>query len=379
MKTMHRALDHIANDSLVNMWIGWAVVFGLCALAVFVVWLSMVLSTKVRRSPYNWNLIYLILPDWFYTANCAITCALNASRGQYYSPTMCQWQSLYTVWAIGVNAWLNAVIAGEMLRLLRAYKPPSRRKITMVAIAVNVGVIILAVLGILNLEWLQTSSQANLNCVPLPFDQSSSLVFWLAFWPLWVGIPSVYVGYVAFMVWRHGLLPAQGQRRYLALYCARLIGIFLVLWGPILVLFYAFGNVDPWIVWVAGLLAHVQTCISAILATTKPDIGEAVRQTVTCQWYALQPYDMSWLSPRWVSTASYIDTPMVLPNGEYVDETGQESTKTCQSAVPTEGVTEFDEPTEFEVRETEADESHLPVAPFDFDDEESRHDDLEAP
>lgn len=377
--TAHRLLDRYQSvakslpaDQLVLMWTCWAVLFSIFTFICLFVWLAITLSKKVRRSPFNLYLIYLMIPDWFYTINCAITCTLNVVAGHYYSQSMCYWQSFYIIWGIGGNAWLNAVICSQVHRMLRSsydrrhYRPPTKRAVTIHALLVNVGILLLAGVGIFSMRgWpIRTMAASGLTCLPLEYNKMSTIFMWCVYLPLWIGIPYFYVVYVAVDIWWRRLMPPRGRRRALAIYFFRIVGVFVLMWGPVFVMTYAFAGMSPWLVFVASIWAHMQASVSAVVALLKPDVAEAARQLATCKLSALLGWveeDVSHLPRKWSTAKEYEDVPVQSSvDFRFVDETSE---LTVSAA--------FGEPTDFCVRDEEDDESHLPVAPAEWEMRES--------
>jgi hypothetical protein len=83
------------------MWIAWFVITMLVAIFVLIVFLSVLVNRKVRKSSFNQYLLFLMVPDFFFSALCGITCALNVAAGHYRSEAMCSFQSFYLLFGIG--------------------------------------------------------------------------------------------------------------------------------------------------------------------------------------------------------------------------------------------------------------------------------------
>jgi hypothetical protein len=82
------------------MWISWFVISISVAIFVLIVFISVLVNRKVRKSSFNQYLLFLMLPDIFYSASCGITCALNAAAGHVRSEAMCSFQSFYIIFGI---------------------------------------------------------------------------------------------------------------------------------------------------------------------------------------------------------------------------------------------------------------------------------------
>jgi hypothetical protein len=284
-----------SDERLVMYWFSWgslALLVGLFSLSVL---LGILSSRKVRRKPFNLYLLYLLIPDFFFSIFCGITCLLNALNGAYWSKWMCNFQQFYVVFGIGANAWLNAVVAYQLHKMLRnshnrrRYKLPSKRQVTMQALAVYAWCSFLGSWGIYEAPQdfpFHSGLVAGLACVPLEVDSASSVFFWVVFFPCFCGIPIVYVSWVTWDVYHRKLLPPSGKRRLLMIYFGRIVLIFLVMWIPTLLLIFVLSSwLPPWVPFAGGTWSHFQTFVSAVCILLKPDILEAVKMFVTCQWY----------------------------------------------------------------------------------------------
>ena len=68
-----RTADSPGEDVLVAMWFAWGAVFAASGLVSFVVWLGILSSRKLRNSPFNHILLWLMFPDWCYAICCSLT------------------------------------------------------------------------------------------------------------------------------------------------------------------------------------------------------------------------------------------------------------------------------------------------------------------
>ena len=78
-----------SQEELGVMWIVWSLVAGISAVFCIVVLCAVLYSyakgSREGTSPFNLYLAALMLPDIFFSANCAVTCALNFSHHGYFS------------------------------------------------------------------------------------------------------------------------------------------------------------------------------------------------------------------------------------------------------------------------------------------------------
>ena len=290
-----RTEDTVSDEVLVKMWISWSALYATFGLVSFVVWISICLVPKVRSSPFNQYLLFLMFPDWFYTFSCAITCAMNASHGSYWSFVMCQWQSWYCMWGIGTNAWLNAVLAYEVHTMLlssyrcQRYQPPTTRTVVIRSGIVYLANAITSSLCIMEVPFypLDTILNTGITCFPNAFGKRQMIILWLVAMPMFVMLPYVYVMYACFDIWLKQLMPPRGKRRLLTIYFFRIVAVFLFMWGPVAFFNFLFKNFVSNASWelaglyIVSILAHFQAFVSAVVAMTKPDIGACVMSLLT--------------------------------------------------------------------------------------------------
>lgn len=232
-----------------------------------------------------------MFPDFVFTFTCVFTCLISAGRGHYASPNMCNFQAVYISFGLSANAWLNALTASEVYKLLRSshlrkkYFPPKRKHIAYKALAIYVFCILLGCLSLMSGQMMSPMSISGLYCFAGTHDRASDLFFWLVFAPLSIGIPYLYVFWVVFDVTvRSKLLPAKGKRRELSIYFFRIFFVFYVMWLPTIAAdFMGRGRASPWVVWATATWGHLQGLASAAIACLKPDIAIAVKDLLLCR------------------------------------------------------------------------------------------------
>jgi hypothetical protein len=102
------------QETLVQMWWGLGAVSLAAAVFVLTVMSSILLSPKARASSFNMYLVYLMVPDFFFSASCVFICWLSATAGHFRSSALCHYESFYVVFGIGGNAWVNVLIIKEL-------------------------------------------------------------------------------------------------------------------------------------------------------------------------------------------------------------------------------------------------------------------------
>ena len=282
-----------SDDTLMAMWSVWVVMSASVAMFVGVVLAGILCKRRTRKNPFNLYLVYLMIPDILFSAGCAFSCLMNVLNGQYWGDeTACFFQSFYLIFGFAGNAWLNMLIGQEVHRLLlssrelRRYKMPTTRAVTVKAVCAYVWAAFMASWGIWGAYATWWPQQAvlmqGMGCLPMVYDTTTSLFYFLVFLPLAVGIPIGYVLYIAFDIWRRELMPSSGKRRMLSIYFMRIVAVFLIMWIPFLILVVT-STGNPLIFFLGGSWGHIQGILSSAMSLTKPDVYQAVREFITCQ------------------------------------------------------------------------------------------------
>jgi energy-converting hydrogenase Eha subunit A len=277
---------------LIQVWWTWAPLAILVGLFSLILGLSIVTSRKARRHSFNLYLVFMAIPDFVFSLCCGITCLLNALNEEYWSGWMCNFQNWYCVFGIGSNAWINACVTRELHLMLRSggrfrrYRSPTRKYVILQSLAIYLCMGCLGFWGVFDEpNWpFYSGTRSGFACLPVVSDGKSRIYFWVIFMPLFAVIPSVYIIFVTFDVWRRNLLPPSGRRRLLVIYFGRLIVVFYVMWLPTLfTLFILYKYMSPMGNFLGGLWSHLQGAVSAGVSLLKPDIYSAFKSFVTCQ------------------------------------------------------------------------------------------------
>jgi hypothetical protein len=291
-----KAVAAPSDDDLVTMWSLLAAFLLILWVIVAIVFTGLALSKTARKNPFNLYLLFLMFPDFIYSFMCWITCLMSALKGEYWSPAMCRWQSVYMVFGTAANAWLNVATTREIHRLLRRshrvarYSPPTRRHVVIQSVAIYLYSLFLALLILVKGKWLpqDVDAQYGFVCLPMQYDRTALMFWYLVFVPLYIGIPIVYITWVFFDVYYHNLLPAsaRSRSRALTIFFFRITVIFIIFWTPAVVVYYVVRGIAPWGMFVIGLWSHSQGAVAALVTFMKPDVKEAVMDFVRCRWRA---------------------------------------------------------------------------------------------
>lgn len=281
-----------SDDERFVQWVVFATISLGVASFITLVLLSILCSRnpQLKRRAFNLYLVFLTVPDLVLSLFCGINCVLNAVHGDYISAAWCRFQGVYLVWGIGVNAWLNAVIARHVHDMLvcghqmKRYFAPTRRVVILESLAVYLWVGFLAAWPFVEFLPHRLRLSGGVACLPQEYDTTSTVFFWLVFLPCFVLVPTGYVLYAAVDVWRRQLLPLEGKRRNIAVYFFRLTVVFLVMWVPSLFLiFIGGGYTSTWVTFAGGAWSHLQGAVSAVASIMKEDIGQAFKEFLTCK------------------------------------------------------------------------------------------------
>lgn len=282
-----------SDSQMHNMWTAWSVLFFLFVIFNLVVFFAVLLKKKTRRNPFNKYLLYIMFPDVVFTGTCAIQCAYLAAAGGFTDPALCKFQSFYLIWSAASDSWLNAVVAFEIHRLLKAsnrrlrYFPPTNKAVGCKSVIVYLFAAFLASWGVVSVPWLphRTNAANGLVCLPVEFNRASTIFFWVVFFPLLIAIPLVYAVCVTCHVLYKGLLPPSGKKREISIFFLRIIVVFGLMWLPALLIFFALGGTNPWVLYFSAIWAHMQGTVSAAVCMIKLDIRLAVKDFMTCRTF----------------------------------------------------------------------------------------------
>jgi len=329
------------------MWLTWATTYTVAAATGSTIILGVLSSPTARASVFNHNLVALIIPDLVLSISCATTCFLNHANNGYVGAAMCEWQAFYAVFGVGGSIYMIALgvsrhtpssrwrqrtrtrirlqrapgklaysrpcslssVASELYRLLSKterledYVPPTLRTVVLKSLSMYAIVTFLASSTTWGVLPHRATPIAGMACLPLEYSHESTLFFWIAFIPLFIGIPSCYIGFVTFKVWRGGMLlpslrrgtavrPAgqdkassrssPRQARALTIYFARIVVVYLTIWIPSVFFLYVLDMHNAWLAFAGGTIAHMQGIVSGGVALSKPDVGLAVLRLFKC-------------------------------------------------------------------------------------------------
>jgi hypothetical protein len=179
-----------SQHSMVIMWSLLAFITGLVAVFVLSMLLSIVLSHRARKNPFHLYLAFMLMADAFGNTNCHMTCLLSAIKGEYWSESMCLFQSFYSTFLFTASSWMNALVTRQLYLMLssashyRRYHPPSSSQVIKEACCVYAYSAVMASAGLIPYDWwpLQTATASGIGCVPLEGTTTlSKVTFYLLF------------------------------------------------------------------------------------------------------------------------------------------------------------------------------------------------------
>jgi hypothetical protein len=298
-------------DQRQAMWAAWFVLSFAVAAACTIVLCAIIFSRSARANAFNLYIAALMLPEVIFGFCCGLTCAMNIAHQGYLSDKHCEWQSFYVIFAFAASPWMNACIAREMHRLLSRtaallpYQPLSVRHVLLQTVAVYLWCGCIASFTLWGVLPHKEVAVHGLNCLPFAVSLESSLFFWLLFVPAFIGIPTLYIIYVAVNSSRRNLISFRRRKRIgvhlsskslddtsratsrrlartVTLFFARIFIVYCAMWIPALACIYLYRGGSPWPTWIGGAWSHLQGIVSAVLVLSKPDVREAVIALLTC-------------------------------------------------------------------------------------------------
>jgi len=266
-----------------------------------------------QYSPYTLYLLYLFISDLILSLYMLVTYGSYASqkynpdiygyiiwnRADFanfeYGPSSPQtFEGSFLVGLAGSNLYLNAVIAYEILALLRDCNqirrrgPPTLKRVTFQAIVVYISATLFSVVHYHVVQATLRSSKHHDNIIAGRLFYTNEFFFVMV---LILLIPVGYLCYVSITIWRCGLLPfATNGMRELAWFYFRIVLVFLLTWIPGLLLldvgaFGPVGNSNQPLANIGILLLTLQPTLSVCLAMTKSDVRKYLYDLVTLSYF----------------------------------------------------------------------------------------------
>jgi len=279
-----------SDDVLMEAWYIFSISSLVTSLSCLVLIVTILASPKLRSRTFNVYILFLTIPDFFFSFMCSITCFLNIKVGKFYSDFGCQFQSWYCAFSWSASMWMNVLIAHELFILLKIIASGSRLKQRSKRMRVIQIVCVYAFSAFVS-SWTlidplphRARPVSGLACLPTEYDKNSSLFFWLIYIPAILGIPFIYITTLICIVLKRHLLPYEGNCRYLAIFFVRLLLVFIVMWLPAVILIYLVGGRSVWAAIFGGTWSHLQGLVSALLCFSKPDIRDTLFKVFPCKF-----------------------------------------------------------------------------------------------
>jgi hypothetical protein len=297
--TFERSIAAPSDETIRVMWLGLTFVGLIDSLFVAIVFFGIMSSKKVRNSPFNMYLLFLMFPDFIYGFFCFVTCIMNYVKGEYWGPGMCYWQAMYLVFGTAANAWLNVVVTYEVYRLLsssnirKKYFPPTRKTVVRNSLCCYALAFFLSTLVLMDGLPHGIDAQVGFVCLPVAETTSETVFFYAVFMPVYTLIPASYISWCFYdIVFRSKLLPPKGKRRELAIYFFRIVFLFAFFWFPVIGFWYlAAGQASPWVSWAVGVLGHLHGLANAAVSLMKKDVYWATKRLITCKCLTVAKQD----------------------------------------------------------------------------------------
>eukprot|EP00930_Biecheleria_cincta_P028547 TRINITY_DN19924_c0_g1_i9.p1 TRINITY_DN19924_c0_g1~~TRINITY_DN19924_c0_g1_i9.p1 ORF type:complete len:938 (+),score=145.15 TRINITY_DN19924_c0_g1_i9:115-2928(+) len=295
-------------DTLKTAWLLWAFLAGAAAFANLVVMGIIIRFKSLRSKQFNRMILGLALPDFLFSGACSVTCTLHRFHGTWYGGSAhCDVQGFYVTFGFAGSIWMNVIISREinlMARSARAairYVPLKTRAVVIrIAIAYGISLFLAASHTIPGIPF-RANAVYGLACLAVQEDRASTLLFWLFYAPMLLGMPLLLVFWhfvTTYLIIRKiGIERCDQDTKAIFAVFIRLLTALIIFWGPAGVLIWI---VDvPVMAFVGGTVSHLQGLASAIIYSRKSDINQAMR-SLMCR----HPNGDSSLGKRDTSSAS---------------------------------------------------------------------------
>jgi len=254
-------------------------------LAVFIsslLMISILISPEIRSESYNIYIVFLATPDWirniyFIISNSMVLHDYNLTDSdQLVNPFIIVVTGLVCT---AVNTFINSFTAHKLLNLVlnsnkrMKIRPPTKKQVLLECIGVYLVTIALG--AIFYYAVLNEITQGTLN------PETFVIFIWVWF-AIAIIIPSGYLTYAAYQIWRTGMLSLTGRTRSLTIYFFRIILVnivFLIPYGVLLIIYITLPHRGVWKLQILGVmewLITLQGIVSAIFSFAKPGIRKSI-------------------------------------------------------------------------------------------------------
>lgn len=269
---------------------------------------AIVSSSKVRSVPYNIYLVFLVLPDAMLNLVSAIIPMVRTFAGESVAMIyILIWTSAFYYTS---NFWLNFTIAYEIHKLakqtyqatLQTLKSstsnntepagPSLRKVYKQCLGLYLIAILTATWFALPVPWSPMhvggdGSQTAKFGSPQPGGVFTSMMGFLIVVIFIMLVPTIYVLYVRFNLWRRQLLPKTGKTRVLSLYFMRILVVFFAFYYPSIIVSLVRSRTKSEAFWFASnvfkrILEIAQASTTIYIASQKEDVKMAIYEAAGC-------------------------------------------------------------------------------------------------
>jgi len=295
----------------------------LASLACFFFIASMLFKPAVRNNPHNLFVIFMILPDGVNTFIKALANLFVANNhGVKWFPPGDYFYSYY--YHIDLFFWMFnyayplIILTYEIEYQVQCYRnakwvsPPTIHEVSKQVTVVFLCAIFVSLLVFLpDISHITDERRAEgEGDVSLPGGWFNSLSF------IWIALssttmPVAYVLFERIRIWKRKLLPETERTKVLSLFFLRVTIIFVLFYGPSVVLTYQRSRMDDdpvavfWVDTILGILAACQALPTLfVIWRLKGDIREAVktawgntfgRLCCCCSFFSTTPHPMSLL------------------------------------------------------------------------------------
>jgi hypothetical protein len=287
----------VYSDSIRNStWHLWVYIAFISATISLFVLLVIITDKKLRSKHFNKFIVGLVIPDFIFSFLCTLQCLANLLYGDYYGGDLnCEIQSVYAMSGMTGSIWMNVLISKDLYNLaisvtnMTAYNVPSNNIVISQILVVYAFCTLLGSLTLFGFNFnydiipFKAQTYKGLACLPMAYDFTSGLVFWLAYVPLVIVVPLLYVTIRLYqtrkLLTNHpliGYLSSMKNSDKLSKLFIRLLFVLLIMWIPTFFFIFAVNMYTVPLVF-GGSWSHAQGFVSGLVYLSKKDINQRAK------------------------------------------------------------------------------------------------------
>jgi len=260
------------------------------AIANIVVFTSIAGAPHLRKMPFNFMIMMLCVPDTLFSVLCLTNCFPNfLNNGWHGGSLMCDWQAAYVAFCVCCSCWMSCMISYFIKRSvcytgMQAPALPKVRQLAQINAVIIFVSLLLGCLGIIEGLPVKANTYHGLLCAYQEYDSTSFIVVWV--WLVLIAfLPAGILTYNYFCVYKK-LTASAGSKeddkmKKLAWEFLTYFAVFLGFWAPCVLGIWVV-SVEPDVMFVGGLIGHMQGAASTLMYARKADINKEIIKRYPC-------------------------------------------------------------------------------------------------